>query len=90
MASSSSSNASLKELNDLGSFEYKSILKLIYITPGETIRIVKIRKVTSQFGPRILVETEKNVLFLPKRATETVKAILDYFNSGKYGLLVTG
>lgn len=82
---SSSSKTSLKEVNDLGSFEYKSKLKLIDITPGETISIVKARKIKSQFGLQIFVETEKNVVFLPRRVAETVKAILDLLNSNKYG-----
>lgn len=80
----------LKKINSAAACENKPSIKLNELTEGAPNLIYSIKIVNGTFGRVPLVELEKNVVFLPKRTTETLEENINNFSSEKYALVYTG
>ena len=68
----------------------KPVIKLQALTPGEPHRIYEAKTVTSHFGTCILLELLDNVLFLPKRVTESLTDHVGELIEGIYAVVFIG
>jgi len=57
----------LEKLNNVKTFTEKNIIKFEDLIVGYSYLITEIKGVNTRFGPKILVETEENIIFLPDR-----------------------
>jgi len=57
----------LEKLNSVKPVTEKSIIKFEDLIVGKNYIIIEIKAVNTRFGPKILVETEENIIFLPDR-----------------------
>lgn len=81
----------LESLNHLGLIdEEKAVEKLKDLKVGEKHKIISAKRVSTRYGPTILLELENAVTFLPKRFAEISKEDLENFNSGLYYVVFEG
>ncbi|GLV33351.1 hypothetical protein CBL_20099, partial [Carabus blaptoides fortunei] len=61
----------INELNSIGQLEAeKPIAKIKDLALGVQHKVYKCRRVTTRYGPTILLELESSAVFLPKRFAE--------------------
>ncbi|XP_047000158.1 uncharacterized protein LOC124615992 [Schistocerca americana] len=85
-------NPSLQNLNALGSGAsiQKATTRLSTLPINEKFIILRAKRVTTPFGPAVLVELESTKVFLPTRFSKMSDEDLEYLNSGKVHLTYTG
>lgn len=82
----------LKQLNQVSLTveAEKETKKLADLIPNLIHKIIDARSVNTRFGPAVLIELENFVVFLPKRVIEVYTPFIEYFKSGKYGIILRG
>ncbi|VEN52196.1 unnamed protein product [Callosobruchus maculatus] len=81
----------LSKVNEIGvGINKKPRIKLNDLQINVAYPILKAKLVDEPYGEVILVTLESNIVFLPRRATDQTKKLLDRFNSGQYTLMYTG
>lgn len=68
----------------------KEVLKLALLPKNTVFTIHSAEVKTTKFGEVILLELEKNKVFLPKRSTEVMRDSLEELRTKKYGIKVIG
>lgn len=70
--------------------ENKPSIKLADLIKDWPYRIVDGKLTNSKFGKVVLLELKTDVVFLPKRATETDKPFIKYSKDQRYSLVFRG
>lgn len=80
----------LKELNNIKNIQTegfkKQCLRLSDIPLNQQMRILKAERKDTMFGPKIMLEVEEHVLFLPKRYNELSDKALEAMGKGSFTL----
>ncbi|KAG5866542.1 hypothetical protein JTB14_028464 [Gonioctena quinquepunctata] len=65
----------------------KPVIKLKNLIVGKQYKINTAKLVSTKFGETVLLELEKNVVFLPQRVTDEYKPHIANFSPDKYAVI---
>ncbi|KAG5892291.1 hypothetical protein JTB14_020322 [Gonioctena quinquepunctata] len=71
-------------------YKQKQVIKLKNLIVGKQYEIHTAELVQTKFGETVLLELEKNVVFLPQRETNEYKPQIAYFSPEKYAVIFRG
>ncbi|KAG5865827.1 hypothetical protein JTB14_031337 [Gonioctena quinquepunctata] len=83
----------LNALNSISLLETKvpkPVIKLKNLIVGEQYKIYTAKLVQTKFGESVLLELEKNVVFLPQRVTDEYKPHIANFSPEKHAVIFRG
>jgi len=68
----------------------KPVVKLQDLSLNHPHQILEAKIVRTKFGESVLLELAEKVVFLPKRATEGFRPVVNQFNTGAYSVVYRG
>lgn len=80
----------LLEINETAELEFKPNVKLSDLPLNEKFTICSLTSVQTKYGESILVELERNAVFLPKRVVPLLKGKEAKFENKEYCLVYEG